>query len=811
MSVQPTPDSSASAAEGPAGLRRDDGKPSTPRFFYMAATAALVIAGLHYGQALLMPLATAALLAFVLDPLVAQLRRWRVPMFAAVTLVVTLAVTAVAASGVLVVQQVAALGQDLPQYQSTIRDKLHRLRLVGAPSEALQGASRVLAVVESEIDAARAALGTSPADGKKNRPVTRVQVEAAPVPPMRALSDMVSPLLTPLASVGLVVVLLAYMLAQRRQVSDRLVRLMGGDIHRVVNLLGDAGTRVSRFLVTQLCVNLGFGFVLAVGLWLVGVPAAWLWGGLAALLRFVPYLGILIAAAFPLTVAFAVDPGWDMVVWTAALILVVELLIANVVEPLAYSGSTGVSPAAVLLSAAFWVLIWGPMGLVLATPLTVCLVVLGRHLGALRFLDVLLGTEPAFERPTVLYQRLIADDHEEAVEWSLEEMARSQPADFYAQVGLPMLVLASSSAQRGADAEQRYRLQRGTTRVLDELKERHPPAQALRGRVLCIGARHELDTLSAEMLAHALGCEGFLAQAVAAVAISADRIAALPLQGVQAVVLCTLQTAPASHARFVSRRLRQRQPGLHITLAAWSPTTEMIDSAAMAAMGVDDLAKTPTEVAARLSSLPLATAPLPSALATAAPVLGSEDPLRPLMARTAQRAAGIFRVPLVCVVLRAGSGGWWSETAGLANWTMHGSQPDENDGSPLAAVLSRNEALAFADVARVPEFAVQTGSRFEGLLAFAGVPLHDKAGNLVGALAVHDSVVREFSNEELELLQSMGRQLCTEVDQLRREGAGSAEVAAPTADRPAPGAARESGALPPPAGAAGGLSDLRPT
>ncbi len=789
MNAQRTPDITPPAGPLPTSLGRGEGLSAVPRYFFISVTTALVIAGLYFGRAVLMPLACAAFLAFVLDPVVTRLRRWRLPMFAAVSLVVALTLAGIAGTGLLVVRQIAALGQDLPRYQTTIREKLHGLRLVGAPSEAFQGASRVLAVVESEIDAARAALGTSVTPGApgtanttgaaKKIAVTRVQVDPAPTSPFRALGDMLGPLLTPLANGGLIVVLLAYMLAQRRQVSDRLVRLMGGDMHRMVNLLGDAGARVSRFLVSQLLVNLGFGAVLALGLWLIGVPAALLWGAMAAVLRFVPYLGILIAAAFPLTLAFAVDPAWDMVMWTGALIVVAELLIANIVEPLAYSGSTGVSPAAVLLSAAFWVLIWGPMGLVLATPLTVCLVVLGRHLRPLRFLELLLGVEPAFERPTMLYQRLIADDHEEAVDWSVQEVERSTLMDFYSEVGVPMLALASAWAQRGADAGQRYRVQAGTTRILEELRERYPTAPFEHSKVLCMGARHELDTLSAEMLAHALCKQGIEAQAVAAVAISASRLGALELQGVQAVVLCSLQTAPAAHARLVCRRLRQRHPSVHITLAAWSPTSESLDAAALAALGADALAKTPVEVAMRLNTLPAlqqgaspASLPPPTPQHATWPAPANpEVKLRALMARTAQRAAGIFGVPLVSVVVRAAEQGWWFESAGPASWTQSGAHPKPGDGSPLAAVLEHKQRLVIADLARVPEFAVQTGSRFEGLVSFAGVPLRDLHGSPCGALAVHDAVVRDFRDEELVLLASMGEQLWHEIEALQFESA----------------------------------------
>lgn len=738
------------------------------RGFYVAATATLVMLALSYGQALLMPLACAALLAFVLDPLVTRLRRWGLPLVVAVTMVVLLTLASAGAAGVLVARQITTLAQDLPSYQNTIREKLRALRLAQGSGGALQGASQVLAVVEGEIDAARTAFGAqSKAPSAK---VTRVQLEPVPPSPFSALAAMLTPLLTPLATTGFVIVLLAYLLAQRRALTDRMVLLVGGDLHRMANVLNDAARRVSRYLAIQLLVNLGFGLCFAIGLWVIGVPAAFLWGALAALLRFVPYVGTLVAAALPLLLAFAVQPGWDMVLWTAVLLVGIELVVINVVEPIAYSGSTGISAAAVLISAAFWVLIWGPMGLILATPLTVCLLVLGRHLGALKFLDVLLGDEPAFEPPTLLYRRLIAGDHEEAIEISAEAAERSSALAFYSDVGIPMLALAAASAQQGATAEQRWRVQRGVKWILEDLLERHPVQAAGPATVLCIGARDEIDTLSAEMLAHALLLGGLQAQAVPAVSISADRIAELQLQGVQAVILCGFQAAPSTHARFVCKRLRRRNPGLHITLAAWSATGEALDIATVKTAGANALATRPVEVAAQLNELP-AWPGAESSSGSEAPAAAPRDAsAQDVMARGAQRAAEIFGVPLASVVLRVvlrdQPGPWLLESAGRATWTSDSRLAPDADGSPLAKVLQLNETLVIGDTARVPEFAAGLGGRYEGLVAFAGVPLRDKAGAVRGALALHDASARSFSSEDLTMLEVLGRELCAEVDAL---------------------------------------------
>jgi predicted PurR-regulated permease PerM/methylmalonyl-CoA mutase cobalamin-binding subunit len=559
------------------------------RFFFVSASAAIVVAALVLGRAVLMPLALAALLAFVLDPLVRRLRRWGVPLAFSVTIVVVTTLGVVASLAALGAQQVATLSSDLPTYQDTIQRKLRDLRPADGGNSFVAGASRLVTVIEGEIDAARRALeprtGTGPAP-------TRVLVEPAPASPLRALGQFAAPLFVPLATAGLVIVLLAYMLAQRRELSDRLIRLVGGDFHRMAEALNDAARRVSRYLAAQVLVNVGFGAALALGLWVIGVPGAPLWGAIGAALRFVPYLGAWLGAAAPLLLAFAVDPGWSMVLWTLAWIAVLELIINNVVEPMAYGRSTGVSPVAVLLSAAFWALVWGPMGLVLATPLTVCLVVLGRHLGALRFLDVLLGTGPAFDAPTLLYRRLIGGDREEALAMAADEAEASSPREFYSATGVPMLALAAAWAGREASTRQRRRVVSGASAIVAALREDHGGAPADMPRVLCVGARSEFDALSAQMLAHALAHAGVAARGLPAAAATSEGIAQLALDGVDTLVLCTFHAQPQAHARFVSKRLRRRQPRLRIVLAAWALDRGAGDAAALIDAGVDACATT---------------------------------------------------------------------------------------------------------------------------------------------------------------------------------------------------------------------------
>jgi AI-2E family transporter len=243
--------------------------------------------------------------------------------------------------------------------------------------------------------------------------------------------------------------------------------------------MDDAGRRLSRLFLTQLALNAGFGFAIGLGLWLIGVPSAPLWGMLAMILRFIPYIGAVLAAIFPLVLAAAVGSGWEMVLWTAGLFLIVEPLVGHVIEPLAYGHSTGLSPVAVVASATFWTWLWGPIGLILATPLTIVLVVLGRHVDRLKFLDVMFGDEPPLTPPELAYQRMLARDPVEAAEQAQTFLKEKPLIAYYEEVLVESLKLAQADADRGLlDDERRLRIRDAVAEIVDDLdahQDRMPP------------------------------------------------------------------------------------------------------------------------------------------------------------------------------------------------------------------------------------------------------------------------------------------------------------------------------------------------
>ena len=385
----------------------------------------------------------------------------------------------------------------------------------------------------------RAALRSALASTK---PIPVQIVEPEPGP-LQIVQSIIGPLLQPMAAGGLVIVFVIMILLEREDLRDRLLRLAGRrDLHRTTEAMNDAAQRISRYLLSQLVVNISCGLPIGIGLTLIGIPNAALWGILVVLLRFIPYLGIVIAAAFPLALAIAVAPDWMLFVWTALLFVGIELVVANLVEPLVYGGTTGLSSVALIAAATFWTWLWGPIGLLLSTPMTVCLVVLGRHVPQLQFLNVLLGNEPVLTPEETFYQRILANDPEEATEQA-EEFAkdRSLP-EFFDEVAMPALARAQADSDRGVlSAEAAPHSKMPSRSMVENLSEDEDAASAPehaagpRSRsgcpeLVCVAGRNELDEAAALLLVEMLRLEHHLelGPPLSADALSADT-AYLPL------------------------------------------------------------------------------------------------------------------------------------------------------------------------------------------------------------------------------------------------------------------------------------------
>ena len=390
----------------------------------------------------------------------------------AVLLAVLLALGVITGFGGVIGSQFAQLAGNIPQYSVTIEQKVDTVRaytigrldrFVGSLGHQAQplGTSQTPA-------GARPLRGQQPV---RRHPGTPAAAAAPGDSPLALAERYLSPALLPLATVGIVFVVAIFILLQREDLRDRLIRLFGAtDLHRTTSALDDAARRLSKYFLTQLGINATFGLVIGVGLYFIGVPNPVLWGMLSALLRFVPYIGSFIAAGLPIALAAAVDPGWSMALWTAALYIVIELLVGQAVEPMMYGHGTGLSPLAVVVAAIFWSWLWGPIGLILSMPLTLCLVVLGRHVERLEFLEVLLGDRPALTPVESFYQRILAGDADEAQDHAELLLKDRSLSSYYDEVALRGLQLAAEDAQRGVlHREQLERVKNTVKELVSEL------------------------------------------------------------------------------------------------------------------------------------------------------------------------------------------------------------------------------------------------------------------------------------------------------------------------------------------------------
>ncbi|MFO1069575.1 MAG: AI-2E family transporter [Geminicoccaceae bacterium] len=469
--------------------------------------AVLVGAILYLGADLLVPLALAILLAFALAPPVVWLRRIGLPRVPSVIVVTVLSAMLLAGLGFVITHQLVELAGNLPRYEETLRDKIRLLRDASPSGGVIDRTVATIKDLQEELGNAAEGgddtVAQSDAGGQIEvvRPVP-VEVRDTGTSPVQTILDFLGPVLGPIGTAGLVVVFTVFMLLQREDLRDRAIRLLGGrDLTRATNAMDEAAQRVSRYLLMQLVINVSYGIPYGVGLWLIGVPNAALWGVLATVLRFIPYLGPIIAAFFPLVLAIAVDPGWTMLALTLGLIVGLELVSNNVLEPWLYGASTGLSPVAILVAALFWTVLWGPVGLLLATPLTVCVVVLGRHVPQLNFLEILLGDQPAMPVHARVYQRLLARDLREAGEIA-ETYLEDHDADrLFDRVLLPAAAEAELARERGAlEPDQAGWVAAGIVDLADFLAEPAAPPQGPVRPLLCVGERSELDLAAASLI-----------------------------------------------------------------------------------------------------------------------------------------------------------------------------------------------------------------------------------------------------------------------------------------------------------------------
>ena len=580
------------------------------------AAGVVTVAALYFAHDVLVPITLAVLLSFVLAPLVSLLRRAKLGRVPAVLAAVMLALGIILSLGAVIGAQMVQLAGDVPRYASTIERKVEIVRgyTVDRLTELTGQLGRGMAPAAPAAPAAKT---------DKPAPVP-VEMRQPDPSPLAVAERLLAPVLSPLATMGIVLIVAVFILMQQEDLRDRLIRLFGSsDLHRTTAAMDDAAARLSRYFLSQLAVNACFGLVVALGLLAIGVPNWMLWGIIAALMRFVPYIGAFAAAIFPLTLAAAVDPGWTMVVYTLALFLVLEPVVGQVVEPLVYGHSTGLSPVSVVISAIFWAWLWGPVGLILSMPLSLCLVVLGRHIERLEFIDVLLGDQPALTPAESFYQRILAGDADEALDQAEVLLRDRALSSYYDEVAMKGLELAANDSVRGVLTDEQLRnIQETIGGIVTDLADHEdvapatakpvavpaastavepqklpmagmldptagPLAPAWSGAapVLIVAARGPLDEAAGAMLAQLLGKRGLRARVVSQETVSRGAIGSLDMTGVAMVCVSYLEVSGNPSAlRYLMRRLRSRTPDATVLVGLWQADQAILGDERLRAM-----------------------------------------------------------------------------------------------------------------------------------------------------------------------------------------------------------------------------------
>ncbi|MGH9452172.1 MAG: AI-2E family transporter [Terriglobia bacterium] len=564
-------------------------------------TVIVVIAVLYFAREVLVPLALAVLLSFLLTPVVTEFEKLRLGRIPAVLMVLVLALALVVAAGWGLSGQVTEIIRDMPKYTVNIQKKVQSLHGGGSLNKAINAVKGLnTALTTGAPEKAGATPSRARAEPSRNERVAPapenpipVKVEGSPANGLVYLRRLLGPVAGVLGRAAIVIVFTLFMLAKREDLRNRMLRLAGeGQLSLMTRALDDAATRISRYLLMQFLMNSSYGVLFGVGVYLLGVPHALLWGVLGGILRFIPYFGTLVGAAFPIAMALAVFPGWSHAIYVLVLYLAIELTIANVMEPWIYGAHTGISPFAILVAAVFWATLWGPLGLILSVPLTVCLMVMARHVPHMEFIGVLLGDEPVLAPETKFYQRLLAMDLEEAREIAENFLKEKPLGSLYDCMLIPALSLEGQDRHVGTlDKETETFIWQSTKDLIEEFggssKEETTPAETAdepptdgvaaplngprlsRPRILCVPARDEADAMIALMLVQ-LFVRAALDAGALAVGSVEDVLQQAPQSETRVVCVSALAPFALGQARSLCRRVRARFPDVKIVVGLWN-------------------------------------------------------------------------------------------------------------------------------------------------------------------------------------------------------------------------------------------------
>jgi predicted PurR-regulated permease PerM/methylmalonyl-CoA mutase cobalamin-binding subunit len=592
-------------------MAKPDPSAKTPRFIVLASIG-VVLAALYFAQEVLIPLALAVLLSFLLAPLVSRLEKLRLPRSAAVVVTVLISFSLLFGIGYVVYNQLGELTRDVPRYKNIVREKINRVR--GPLAWVHSAGAEVNQVLSPASEPAKTSDNPQPASERPAEP------ESTSSDPFGLVKSVGSFVLGPIGTAFIVTVFAIFMLQQREDLRDRVIRLVGRNrLTLTTKALDDAADRVSRYLLMQSIVNGSVGLTILIVLFTIGkvngtpFPAVALWALLAALLRFIPYVGIWVAAVTPIVLSLGVYDQARVALEVLFAYGTVEVLAANFLEPTLYGSSTGIATLAVLVAAAFWTWLWGPVGLLLSTPLTVCLVVMGKYVPQLEFLSILLAEEPALSPPDRIYQRLLAMDYEEAADLVTEYAAKMPLEELYETVLVQALAMAEQDLLQGAlDAQRHTQIQNGVRDLVDELGDRAKAAavkadaqaavEQARGEeavarapavvqivgsprvglprgcsvnVVCLPANGASDEIAATMLGQLLEQRGYCVIIASVNQLASEMVETVRNSKADVVCVSALPPSAITHARYLCKRLHGTLPETEMVVGLWATERDL--------------------------------------------------------------------------------------------------------------------------------------------------------------------------------------------------------------------------------------------
>ena len=763
-------------------------------------TGILVAAVLYFGREVFIPLALAGLLAFFLASPATRLERWGMKRTPAALLVILLSLAGVGALGWVVLGQIYNLAVELPQYQQNVTAKIGSLQLDSAGRlsrtvEMLSSVSKklksggadttpVLPVTPRPQKSTRSRRSPATLANKTTEPVTAqpataeplsVRIEEPDEPMLAVAGRTMLPLIHPLTTTFIVVIFLIFMLVGRDDLRDRGLRLAGsGRMHVTTTAIEDASDRVTRYLQMQLIVNLCYGTLVGIALRLIGVPHPLLWGVLTCLLRFVPYIGILMAAAGPLLLSIAASPNWSELTWTVVTFGVLETVAANFIEPTLYGASTGISAFAILIAAVFWTLLWGLPGLLLSTPLTVCLIVIGRQVPRLHYLEVLFGEETGLPPSERFYQRMLASNTRDARALIEETLKTKSNAEAYDSILIPALsMIEEARHSEEMTATRAEEMLQGIEELAEDISSTGltdtAPAEPSE-RIITVPARDFADEVACQLAAQVL-------TGTASVHVMSPDCSMADLQqsvdDLRPHAICVVGVPPRAirHIRIRCHEIRTGIPDAVVVACVLSKevdlsnlrsriSTENAQHVACSLQLMKDYLTSllhPETVADESAPEVAEETKLSRELSETSREMQQADvcdgPEEGVFDRLAMNLARSFEAPIAVITGAEGEKCFWEAQCGLPKDTLITTQA-ERELSIFSRVVFSDSSLLIADTEEYEPFAADPFFVDKGIRCYAGAPLKTLDGQVLGAVCVLDTRPRQFTEQHTDLLIS---------------------------------------------------------